>query len=51
MEVPSFIRPSVARQIKTIDMHTTGEPTRIVYSGYPDITYGPASWVESRSKH
>ncbi|KAB2578724.1 Trans-L-3-hydroxyproline dehydratase [Lasiodiplodia theobromae] len=38
MEVPSFIRPSVARQIKTIDMHTTGEPTRIVYSGYPDIT-------------
>ncbi|OJD34822.1 proline racemase [Diplodia corticola] len=38
MAVPSFIRPSVAREIKTIDMHTTGEPARIVYSGFPDIT-------------
>jgi trans-L-3-hydroxyproline dehydratase len=26
-----------ARAIKCIDMHTTGEPTRIVYQGYPDL--------------
>lgn len=38
MDVPSFIRPLVARQVKTIDMHTTGEPTRIVYEGFPDIS-------------
>lgn len=23
--------------IKTVDMHTTGEPTRIVVSGFPDL--------------
>lgn len=26
--------------ISTVEMHTTGEPTRIIYSGYPDLT-GP----------
>lgn len=41
MEIPSFISSAAQNspQIKTIEMHTTGEPTRIVYSGYPDITY------------
>ena len=24
-------------QIRTVEMHTTGEPTRIVYEGYPDL--------------
>ncbi|KAI1620383.1 putative proline racemase [Exophiala viscosa] len=24
--------------IKCVDMHTTGEPTRIIYSGYPNLT-------------
>lgn len=23
--------------LKTIEMHTCGEPTRIVYEGYPDL--------------
>jgi trans-L-3-hydroxyproline dehydratase len=35
MELPMDI-PLVGRSsIKTVDMHTTGEPTRIVYAGYP----------------
>lgn len=45
-DIPSFMRPLVARQIKTIDMHTTGEPTRIVYSGFPDI---PGTLLEQRA--
>ena len=41
MDLPSFIRPFAksGTEIKTIEMHTTGEPTRIVYAGYPDLTY------------
>jgi trans-L-3-hydroxyproline dehydratase len=35
MELPVDL-PLVGRSIiKTVDMHTTGEPTRIVYAGYP----------------
>jgi trans-L-3-hydroxyproline dehydratase len=29
--------PIAAQSIKCVDMHTTGEPTRIVYQGYPDL--------------
>ncbi|OQU99953.1 hypothetical protein CLAIMM_05519 [Cladophialophora immunda] len=29
---------SLMEPIKCIDMHTTGEPTRIVYSGFPTLT-------------
>ena len=39
MDIPSFIRHSAAVEIKTFEMHTTGEPTRIVYSGFPDLPY------------
>lgn len=35
MEFPTDF-PLIGRSsIKTVDMHTTGEPTRIVYAGYP----------------
>ncbi|KAJ0163115.1 hypothetical protein CTA2_3498 [Colletotrichum tanaceti] len=37
MSVPSFIRPLVGSEIRTVEMHTSGEPARIVYVGYPDI--------------
>lgn len=39
MDAPAFIRRSAGAEIKTIEMHTTGEPTRIVYSGFPDLSY------------
>ncbi|EXJ84624.1 hypothetical protein A1O3_05294 [Capronia epimyces CBS 606.96] len=29
---------TMAQSIKCVDMHTTGEPTRIVYSGFPNLT-------------
>ncbi|KAF2144048.1 uncharacterized protein K452DRAFT_267156 [Aplosporella prunicola CBS 121167] len=34
---PSFIAQHGAHRIRTIDMHTTGEPTRIIYAGYPEL--------------
>ena len=37
MDAPDFIQRDAALTIKTIEMHTTGEPTRIVYSGFPDL--------------
>ncbi|KAK8191341.1 proline racemase [Phyllosticta capitalensis] len=38
MAVPSFLRASIHHEIKTIEMHTTGEPTRIIYAGFPPLT-------------
>lgn len=29
---------ALSEPIKCVDMHTTGEPTRIIYSGYPKLT-------------
>ncbi|WQF81176.1 Putative proline racemase family [Colletotrichum destructivum] len=46
MSVPSFIRPLVGSEIRTVEMHTSGEPARIVYAGYPDI---PGTLLEQRS--
>ena len=40
MELPSFMQQAAGPVIKTIEMHTTGEPTRIVYAGFPDLQYG-----------
>ncbi|KAI8222883.1 Trans-L-3-hydroxyproline dehydratase [Colletotrichum sp. SAR 10_86] len=37
MSLPSFIRPFVKSEIRTVEMHTSGEPARIVYAGYPNI--------------
>ena len=39
--VAGFMNSSDARQIKIIDSHTGGEPTRIVVSGGPDLGRGP----------
>ena len=46
MELPGFLRASSAHgiEIKTIEMHTTGEPTRIVYGGYPNLSYAAPSF-------
>ena len=48
MDVPYFINESAkaGAKIKTIEMHTTGEPTRIVYSGFPDLTYATSSLIK-----
>ncbi|KAF6817664.1 proline racemase [Colletotrichum plurivorum] len=46
MSLPSFIRPFVGSEIRTVEMHTSGEPARIVYAGYPDI---PGTLLEQRS--
>lgn len=35
MEFPTDFPLIDRSNIKTVDMHTTGEPTRIVYAGYP----------------
>ena len=32
-----FDDSSFQAQIRTVEMHTTGEPTRIVYEGYPEL--------------
>ncbi|KAJ0382172.1 hypothetical protein COL922a_013090 [Colletotrichum nupharicola] len=45
MSLPSFIRPFVKSEIRTVEMHTSGEPARIVYAGYPDI---PGTLLEQR---
>lgn len=37
MDLPAFIRDVASTAIKTVDMHTCGEPTRIVYEGFPDL--------------
>jgi len=46
MELPAFLRASSAHgiEIKTIEMHTTGEPTRIIYAGYPKLSYAAPSF-------
>ncbi|KAF9878147.1 proline racemase [Colletotrichum karsti] len=46
MSLPSFIRPFVGSEIRTVEMHTSGEPARIIYAGYPDI---PGKLLEQRS--
>ncbi|KZL79977.1 proline racemase [Colletotrichum incanum] len=46
MNVPSFIQPLVGSEIRTVEMHTSGEPARIVYAGYPDIA---GTLLEQRS--
>jgi hypothetical protein len=38
-DIPTFIRKTSSMALQTVEMHTTGEPTRIVYSGYPDLEY------------
>ena len=35
MEIPKGLEYLCQTAIHTVDMHTTGEPTRIVYKGYP----------------
>ncbi|KAL0934413.1 proline racemase [Colletotrichum truncatum] len=45
MSLPSFIRPHVGHEIRTVEMHTSGEPARIVYAGYPDI---PGTLLQQR---
>ncbi|KAF9888461.1 hypothetical protein FE257_008568 [Aspergillus nanangensis] len=37
MDVAQSMETSSGEAIKCIDMHTTGEPTRIVYSGFPRL--------------
>lgn len=40
MDPLAFIRSTARKStkpLKTIEMHTCGEPTRIVYDGYPDL--------------
>lgn len=37
MSLPSFLPPFAGTEIRTVEMHTAGEPARIVYAGYPDI--------------
>ncbi|SCU82706.1 LADA_0C07404g1_1 [Lachancea dasiensis] len=37
MDLFNSICSEGSHAIKTIDMHTTGEPTRIVYAGFPDL--------------
>jgi trans-L-3-hydroxyproline dehydratase len=39
-----------AHSIKCVDMHTTGEPTRIIYQGYPDLK-GTLLEQRSYAKH
>jgi len=36
MELPFDV--DGARSIQCVDMHTSGEPTRIIYRGYPDVS-------------
>ena len=33
----AFPESDFQSQIRTVEMHTTGEPTRIIYEGYPDL--------------
>ncbi len=37
MGKPSFLPPSDWLQIKTIDMHTGGEPLRVILEGFPEL--------------
>ncbi|EXF84549.1 proline racemase [Colletotrichum fioriniae PJ7] len=46
MSLPSFLPPFAGTEIRTVEMHTAGEPARIVYAGYPDI---PGTLLEQRS--
>ena len=37
MEIPDFMKNDNLRmEIKTVDMHTCGEPTRIIFDGFPE---------------
>ncbi|TDZ24813.1 Trans-L-3-hydroxyproline dehydratase [Colletotrichum orbiculare MAFF 240422] len=47
MGLPSFIHPFAGPEIKTVEMHTAGEPARIIYAGYPDIS---GTLLEQRAK-
>lgn len=39
MEMPDFMRSEFHDlTIKTVDMHTCGEPTRIIFAGFPRMT-------------
>ncbi|PWY66490.1 Diaminopimelate epimerase-like protein [Aspergillus sclerotioniger CBS 115572] len=38
MDVARSLELTTGEVIKCIDMHTTGEPTRIVYAGFPTLT-------------
>lgn len=38
MQVPPFQVPESWRRIKTLDMHTEGEPLRVILEGFPELT-------------
>jgi proline racemase len=38
MDVAKAISQSSLHAISSIEMHTTGEPVRIIYDGYPELT-------------
>lgn len=41
LSLKNFYSENISRSVKpinTVDMHTTGEPTRIVYSGFPVLS-------------
>lgn len=38
MQFPPFNIPETWRKIKTIDMHTEGEPLRVIVEGFPELT-------------
>ncbi|KAE9962560.1 hypothetical protein BLS_008441 [Venturia inaequalis] len=40
MDSPTGVPLDGSSSIKTVDMHTTGEPTRIIYAGYPVLLGG-----------
>ncbi|OHF03125.1 proline racemase [Colletotrichum orchidophilum] len=46
MSLPAFMPSFTGTEIRTVEMHTSGEPARIVYAGYPDI---PGTLLEQRS--
>lgn len=47
MDVATLLSQPYHQPISCIEMHTTGEPVRIVYRGYPDID---GTLLEQRTK-
>jgi trans-L-3-hydroxyproline dehydratase len=38
MEIPELFTDPILKSILCVEMHTTGEPTRIIYKGFPELS-------------
>jgi trans-L-3-hydroxyproline dehydratase len=52
MDVSSSFKGAEFQPVSCVDMHTTGMPTRILYSGFPDMK-GTLfeQWAEAKLHH